>query len=154
MEIRKAVKEDSAAVGRLLYQIHGVHAAARPDLFVPGRRKYDEERLPELFEDPLRPVYVAEEAKEVCGYIFMVIKQETDPSHVPVKTLYIDDLCVDERARRKGVGTALMDFAKEYAKNAGCYDLTLNAWACNPGAVSFYESCGMKIRKYGMELIL
>lgn len=71
-----------------------------------------------------------------------------------VKTLYIDDICVDENARRQQIGTRLYEAVLAYARETGCYNVTLNVWACNPGAQAFYERCGMKPQKTGMEVIL
>lgn len=72
----------------------------------------------------------------------------------PIKSLYIDDLCVNENCRGKHIGTKLFDFVKDYAREIGCYNVTLNVWACNPGALKFYEKCGMQVQKMGMEWVL
>ena len=72
----------------------------------------------------------------------------------PIRTLYIDDLCVDGNTRGKGVGHALYRHVLEVAKDTGCYNVTLNVWACNPAALRFYEHCGLTVQKIGMEQIL
>ena len=108
-----------------------MHATGRPDLFVKGSRKYTDEQLKELLQDEKRPV----------------------PSHVPMKTLYVDDLCVEKEARGRNVGRELYEYACAYAKALGCYNLTLNVWALNDGAQHFYEKMGMKVQKIGMEII-
>lgn len=69
-------------------------------------------------------------------------------------TLYLDDLCVDESCRGKQVGKSLYEAVLDLARSAGCYNVTLNVWSCNPGAMRFYEKCGLKQQKVGMELIL
>ena len=69
-------------------------------------------------------------------------------------TLYIDDICVDETARGQGVGRALYDHILDYAREKGCYNVTLNVWNCNPGAMAFYEKLGLAPYKVGMEKIL
>ena len=71
-----------------------------------------------------------------------------------VKTLYIDDLCVDETKRGTHVGSALYRHVLAYAKENGCYNLTLNVWACNESALKFYERMGLVPQKIGMEQIL
>ena len=71
-----------------------------------------------------------------------------------VKTLYIDDLCVDENERGKHIGKTLYDFVVSYAKKNGYYNVTLNVWADNKKAVGFYEKIGLKVQKIGMEKIL
>jgi ribosomal protein S18 acetylase RimI-like enzyme len=69
-------------------------------------------------------------------------------------TLYIDDICVDEAARGRHVGEAIYRHIVDYAKSLGCYNLTLNVWSCNPGAMAFYEKMGMTPYRVGMEQIL
>lgn len=71
-----------------------------------------------------------------------------------IKTLYIDDLCVEENSRGMHIGSALYEFVLDYAKKCGCYNVTLNVWAENTGAMEFYKKIGMKIQKIGMEQIL
>ena len=69
-------------------------------------------------------------------------------------TLYIDDLCVLEECRGKHIGSAIYQHILRYAKQRGCYNVTLNVWACNESAMKFYESMGLKPQKVGMETIL
>lgn len=73
---------------------------------------------------------------------------------MPIRTLYIDDLCVNKQCRGKHIGTQLYNFVKEYAKANGFYNITLNVWQCNPSAMKFYEAIGLKPLKVGMEEIL
>ena len=70
------------------------------------------------------------------------------------KRFTIDDLCVDEQARGQGIGKDLYEFVVQFARESGCYNLTLNVWAANPGAMRFYEKCGLVPQKIGMEKIL
>ena len=76
-----------------------------------------------------------------------------DPS-LDVKSLYIDDLCVDENIRGQHIGRQLYEYVLDYAKQSGCYNVTLNVWACNESARKFYEKCGLVPQKIGMEKIL
>lgn len=153
--IRKACLADIKKINFLLYQVHKIHSDTRPDLFSAGSKKYTDEQLERIIQDELMWVFVATENGKVVGHIFCVfLNSENEPSHVNIKTLYIDDLCVDENCRRKGIGKLLYDYAVEFARNNGCYNVTLNVWAGNKGAIEFYESVGMKVQKIGMEKIL
>jgi ribosomal protein S18 acetylase RimI-like enzyme len=155
MEIRRAKKEDLSRVNSLLYQVLDVHYKGRPDLFYGGVKKYTDEEILEIFKDETRPVFVAVEGERVLGYAFCMLQQVKD-SHIltDIKTLYLDDLCVDGFCRGTGVGKALFSYVKDFAKNSGCYNLTLNVWSCNTGAMAFYEKCGLLPQKVGMECIL
>ena len=91
----------------------------------------------------------------LVGYAFCILQQQKGSTVMTdVKTLYIDDLCVDEALRGQHIGRTLYDAAVQYAKDHGCYNLTLNVWAGNDSAKRFYESCGLRPLKYGMETIL
>ena len=70
------------------------------------------------------------------------------------KTLFIDDLCIDESCRGEHIGTKLFDYALAYAKAQGCYDLTLNVWEGNDSARAFYEKMGMFVKETQMEILV
>lgn len=154
MNIRRADKRDMEKIKDLLNQVLTVHHNGRPDLFKANCRKYTDSELEELIKDDARPIFVADE-DGVLGYAFCVIK-ETKNNNIltDIKTLYIDDLCVDENIRGKHVGTALYNYVKEYAKEIGCYNVTLNVWSCNESAQQFYEGQGLKPQKTTLETIL
>lgn len=155
MKIRKAEEKDIPEIGVLLLQVAKVHADARPDLFRAGARKYGDDELREILGDARRPVFVAEEDGAVKGYAFCVIQEHRgDRLFNDMKTLYIDDICVDERERGGGVGRALYEFAENYAREQGCFNVTLNVWSCNPAAERFYKARGLSPQKTGMEKIL
>ena len=90
----------------------------------------------------------------MLGYAFCVFQRPHSHILTDICTLYIDDLCVDAAQRGRGVGRALFEFAKAFAKRSGCYNLTLNVWACNASAMRFYERCGLVPQKVGLEAIL
>lgn len=153
--IRRATVEDIPTLDKLLYEVHKVHSDARSDLFKAGAKKYNDKQLIEIIKDDLRPIFVATIADKVVGYAFCVHKQfVNDNNMTDVKTLYIDDLCVDESARGKHVGKALYEYVVDYARQNGYYYVTLNVWADNVKAVGFYEKLGLRIQKIGMEVIL
>lgn len=155
MNIRRAEKKDIEKIKDLLNQVLMVHHNIRPDLFKSNCRKYTDEELFEIIEDDQRPIFVAEDEEVVLGYAFLVIiKHLNDNILTDIKTLYIDDLCVDENARGKHIGKKLYEYVLDYAKEIGCYNVTLNVWQGNDSAMTFYERCGLKPQKIGMEVIL
>ncbi len=155
VQIRKAENKDIPAIVKLLYQVHKVHSDARPDLFKAGARKYTDDELKVILADDNTPVFVAETDGNVCGYAFCIHRQFVNhPSMTDVKSLYIDDLCVDSEARGRHVGTQLYQYVLDYAKAHGYYNVTLNVWADNKKALGFYEKIGLRVQKIGMEKIL
>lgn len=153
--IRLAKEKDIPKIEDLLEQVCLVHHVGRPDIFKIGT-KYSADELKLILKDEKRPILVSvDENDEVLGYCFCIFQQHINNSVMTdIKTLYIDDLCVDESLRRKHIGKELYDSAVKFAKENGCYNLTLNVWSCNPGALKFYESCGLISQKIGMEIIL
>ena len=156
MKVRMAQEKDIARIHSLLAQVAMVHHKGRPDLFKPGKSKYTDEELKILLQDSSRPILAAVDENDCMqGYAFCIFQQYKDHNIMTdIKTLYIDDLCVDETMRGKHIGKLLYNAALDYAREHGCYNLTLNVWSCNESAMKFYESCGLKPQKVGMEVIL
>ncbi len=153
--IRRANKGDIEAINSLLMQVLNVHHKGRPDIFKGGTKKYTNEELNGIIENDITPVFVYEENNNIEGYCFCIFQQHIDNNILTdIKTLYIDDLCVDENSRGKHIGTRLYEFVKDFAKTSGCYNVTLNVWSLNESAMKFYEKCGLKPQKVGMEEIL
>ncbi len=154
--IRRGGNKDIPRINDLLYQVLMVHHQGRPDLFKGNVKKYTDEELEKILEDERTPVFVAEDGNgKVQGYAFCVFVQHIDNNILTdIKTIYIDDLCVDESARGQKIGKRLYDYVLDFARENGCYNVTLNVWSCNESAMKFYEKCGLKPQKVGMEVIL
>jgi len=156
INIRSAKEKDIPRILELLRQVLEVHAVIRPDLFVSGTRKYTEAELQEILQDRDRPIFVAEnEEKKVLGYCFCILKDVEHSNNLrDSRTLFIDDVCVDEKFRGQHVGRALCDFVVAFAREMSCYDITLNVWEGNDQAMAFYRRMGFSPRKTIMEKIL
>lgn len=155
LRIRRAAEGDIPAIDKLLYEVHKVHSDVRPDLFKAGAKKYADDELRRIIADNARPVFVAEKGGTILGYVFCVHQQHISSGNMTdVKTLYIDDLCVDEGVRGEHIGRTLYEYVLDYAKQRGCYNVTLNVWADNANALKFYEKLGMRTQKIGMEQIV
>ena len=156
MNIRRAENKDMNGINKLLHQVLMVHHNGRPDIFKPNAKKYTDAELMDILADDSKPVFVAvDETDTVLGYAFCVFQQHLNNNILTdIKTLYIDDLCVDEEIRGQHVGKQLYEYVLGFAKEQGCYNVTLNVWALNEGAKKFYEACGLVPQKIGMETIL
>ncbi|MBO5076352.1 MAG: GNAT family N-acetyltransferase [Clostridia bacterium] len=156
VKIRRAETRDIPALLALLSQVLELHAKIRPDIFVPGTTKYTETALAALLAEEEKPVYVAVDAVDrVLGYAFCVLKHAPAGGFIrSVTVMYIDDLCVDEAARGRGLGRMLFQHVTAEARRLGCYEITLNVWEGNDSARHFYESLGMSPKSTQMELIL
>lgn len=152
--IRKAEKKDIQGLINLLYQVDAVHNGIRPDLFKDNTSKYTEQELEELINDDNKPIFVYDDGK-ILGHAFCQINEVKNHRLLQdAKTLYIDDICVDEHSRGRHIGKALYEYVYNYAKSIGCHNITLNVWEGNDSAYNFYKRMGMQIQKTGMEVIL
>lgn len=152
--IRKFKKEDIRSIIDLLHQVNMVHHVLRPDLFKPHTTKYNEQELEAMLNDDCNPIFVLDD-NGVLGYAICQVSEVKDNQLLEDnKTLYIDDICVDENARGKHVGKSLYEYVRDYAKAIGCNNITLNVWEGNDAAQHFYRNMGMQVRKTTMEIIL
>ena len=156
MRIRKAENKDIQRLLELLQQVLELHAKIRPDMFIPGTTKYTEEELEGIIRDEVSPIYVSvNDDDDVMGYAFCQIKEQPFSNNmVPFKSIFIDDLCVDESCRGMHIGESLFEYVKDRARDLGCYEVTLNVGAGNDGAERCYEKMGMKTKERQMEYIL
>ena len=169
--IRRAEIKDISGIISLLHQVNMVHHVLRPDLFKPHTTKYNEQELEVLMGDDSKPIFVydaesprpnggmasarVQEESKILGHAFcMITEVKGDKLLQDIKTLYIDDICVDENARGKHVGKALYEYVRDYAQSIGCNNITLNVWDGNDAALSFYRNMGMKVQKTTMEIVL
>ena len=152
--VRRANRNDIGRIIELLHQVDMVHHVIRPDLFKPNTTKYNEQELEALLDDDSKPIFVFDRG-EVLGHAFCLITEvRNDKLLEDIKTLYIDDICVDEKARGNHVGKALYEYVRDYAMSIGCNHITLNVWEGNDPALSFYRNMGMKVQKTTMEIKL
>jgi len=145
MTIRRALPADLEGLKSLLHQVCQIHADGRPDLFKSGGIKYTDQELLSILPDDNRPIFVCvDDQNAVLGYAFCILEEtpETTSLH-PVRTLYLDDLCVDERARGRHIGSLLYDRVLQVARDMGCNRVTLHAWNFNQDAFGFYQKLGM-----------
>lgn len=153
MKIRRAEIKDSDRINELLFQVAEIHANGRPDIFKTATKKYSDQELIKIIGNDDSPIFVATDENDyVLGYAFCVFEITKDNLLLQDrKTLYIDDICVDESHRGKHIGKMLYDYVLCFAKENEFDNITLNVWAFNEGACKFYENCGMTPLKITME---
>lgn len=155
MEIRFAKVSDVPAILDLLRQVGDIHHQGRPDIFRLGAQKYSASEVIAMLDDPNNPIFIAAEGEKVLGYGFcQMIRHDKDPVMTDRLELYLDDLCVDASTRGMGVGKALYEAIRKYAKARNCHSVSLNVWSCNESAHKFYVNLGLTPRKTYMEELL
>lgn len=155
MMIRPATINDIPGLIKLLYQADKVHSDIRPDLFKSNTPKYSESEIETIIADKNTPVFVFEHDGKVVAHAFCQYKElKSNRLLQDIKTLYIDDICVDEELRGHHIGKNMFEYVLAYAQKLGCNNITLNVWEGNDSAKAFYQSMGMKIQKTSMEFKL
>ena len=159
MTIRKAEEKDILRIIELLGQVLQIHADIRPDIFIPGTTKYTVSQLTELLGKEEKPIYVAVNEEDVCvGYAFCQLQEQPFSTNmVPFKSLFIDDLCVDQQARGQHIGERLFEYVKNEAKRMGCYgyENKRKADGIYPGTLmrcmAYLRSLSANLQRYPMD---
>lgn len=153
--VRRAIPEDAESILSLLSQVENIHHENRPDLFRPNGTKYTAMELFNIMADESRPIFVAVTDEGVVGYIFAIITETKGSTMLnDVKTIHLDDVCIDESCRGAGIGGALMKYVLSWAKSVGCDRVDLDVWEFNEDARRFYEKYGLTTQKRRMEMWL
>jgi GNAT superfamily N-acetyltransferase len=82
---------------------------------------------------------VATDGEDLLGVVDMEYHQRLG-DHRPQAR--VNDLVVTERARGRGVGTALLSAAEELARKRGCFRMALVTAAWRERSIAFYEREG------------
>lgn len=149
MKIRGMETRDYAAYCALMDELHGLHRAARPDIYAPAPALPDEAAFAERLKDEIG--LVCEDAGGVIGLAVMRVRTYAAPAVKTHTTGWIEDICVKREARGRGAGRLLYEALMREAKRAGLERVELNVWAFNEEARAFYEHMGMSERSRVME---
>ncbi len=155
MAVRFAKESELDRVNALRKQVNDLHVAGRPDIFKPGFSKELQDHIRTIWNDPRQRIVVDERDGVLCG--FAVLNHITRPENPFMRVrdyLDIDEFCVDKAYRRTGVGTELMTFISDYAREQGFSKVELNMWEFNRDALQFYEAIGFSTYRRYMELEL
>ena len=157
MRKKSRQNRDIPRIHELLTQVNNVHANGRPDLFKSGNRKYTDEQLRQIIANVENsPIFVLVDDNDmVLGYCFGIVEQFiNDNNRTDVKTLYIDDLCVDEKCRRQHIAKPALRACAELCPQQRLLQHHAQRVGVQPGARAFYDKCGMKPLKTYLETIL
>lgn len=108
--------------------------------------------LEQIVADPARHLLVAELAGEPAGTADVLVAPNL--THHAKPWAIVENVVVAGRARRRGVGTALMGEIAEIARAAGCYKVMLLSGSERVEAHAFYAALGYRITSKGFKLYL
>jgi len=87
-------------------------------------------------------VIVADSGNELCGMV--VIFEEALPLETTIRTAIVADMFVADHFRRRGVGRALIQFAKQIAIQRRFDKVRLHVYRSNIGAEALYALEGFR----------
>ena len=139
--IRKATHDDIFAISELYREQFREMAKLIPDFIKEGDQSV--EFLEKTISNDDSDILVYEDNGNVVGFILLQAKARPDFDFMlPGKYCYIMDVIVTKTHRNKGFGTALMNSAKDWAKEQNCNFVNLDVLVNNHGAIKLYEKLG------------
>ncbi|MGL4236892.1 GNAT family N-acetyltransferase [Tabrizicola sp.] len=147
MTVRRATPGDVAIVARLNAHVQGWHATRYPDVFFPnpdpaGLLAFFTDRL----ADPACTVFLTGDPP--VGYALCQLQtREANAFSPPIRRLLIDHVAVAPEARRLGHGRALLQAARDLARDLKADEILLDTWEANHDAHAFFRSEGFALRR-------
>ena len=139
--IRKATHNDISAISELYREQFREMAKLIPDFIKEGDQSI--EFLEKTISSDDSDILVYENDGIVVGFILLQAKERPDFDFMlPGKYCYIMDVIVTEAHRNNGFGTALMNSAKDWAKEQDCNFVNLDVLSNNAGAITLYKKLG------------
>jgi ribosomal protein S18 acetylase RimI-like enzyme len=145
--IRRATPADAPTLARLNTHVQSWHAAHYPEAFFASP---DQGALTAYFADRLQdPACTAFLAGDpATGYaICQLITRETSIFSPGYRRLMVDHIAVAPEARRRGQGRALLQAARELARDLKADEIMLDTWEANHEAHAFFRANGFEPRR-------
>ncbi|MCP4536222.1 MAG: GNAT family N-acetyltransferase [Chloroflexi bacterium] len=96
-------------------------------------------------------LFVAESEGQIVGFLQAYVQEAPDISlFVPRRYAVIDNVAVEKKYRRSGVGQALIEKAERWARDNEASQIELNVWEFNTGAAAFYDKLGYETARRTM----
>ena len=140
----RATKRDFEAVNHLARQVHELHVAWRPDLFVSCKYPLSEDDFQDLLDNDA--IYVLRKRGNIIAYITFDVHETEHHSVAFRKIFMLKQICVDESCRNQGLGRQIMEEVKNLAGDLGCTDIQLTCDPHNEAALHLYETFGMNVK--------
>ncbi len=151
--IRLAVMSDIDGINVLHTQLHIQHIGYRPDIFAPIEQPVFDSLMVPYIEMDGKDIIISENDGMIDGYAAVTVCDTSKGAGEILLFTFIEvnELCVAENAQGKGIGTALMDAVKEYAREKNAKFVELGVQAQNTEAQEFYKANGMFVKSYKMQ---
>ncbi len=140
-------------VNRIRKQVHTLHTEGRPISFKPDGWNEIRDTVKARAASEDSDVVVARLGDEIVGVAIIKYIHRPDSSFRPAEDFcHIEEFGVDEKYRRRGIATALVEFIRKHALGRGLKKLDLDVYEFNKEALMFYESVGFRTYRKWFEL--
>lgn len=151
--VRFAKEEELERINEIRKMVNDVHVDGRPDIFKGGFEENLRDYIYEIWKAENKDIIVAERDGVICGFAcIQIVDKPENPFMNARRYVDVDEFGVDEKFRRQGVATEMIEFIREDAGKWGINRVELNMWEFNEGALAFYESVGFRTYRRYMEL--
>ena len=138
MIIRKGVKKDIPQVLDLIKELAEFENA--PDQVTNTIERLENDGFG---NQPVYDLFVAELENKIIGMAITYFRYSTWKG----KNLYIEDLIINKKFRREGIGLKIFEELKKFAKNTYCVGISLQVLDWNKIGINFYKKLNMKFDK-------
>lgn len=143
--IETATIADFDEVNSIVKESQEEHHRALPHIFSRVDQVMPHDYFQSLLIEPVSEVLVLRINNQIIGFaVLEVIEAPPFDSLTPRKYAYVNDFGVKKSHKRMGLGKILFEECMCWANSKGATALELNVWDFNEGAITFYESLGMK----------
>ena len=144
VNIREATSKDIPTIKECLIDSWTTHAKNVPDLLDEGRMRNS--KVEEYYKKALKKpdasfIFIAEVEGEFAGFIRADVQEIASFFKYP-RILFIDDVYVLEKFRRKGVANLLIKNVEKIAKEKGIKRIQARVYSFNEPTKKLLESSG------------
>lgn len=139
-------------VNDLRRQVNEIHAENRPDVFKSGFGQELRNLAYTLLNGENSDILVVERNGIICGMACVNYVRRPETLYAMPRNFYqVQEIAVDEKFRRQGVGRELFEYMKKNALERGLNKIELDVWSFNESAIEFYEAMGFRETRIWME---
>ncbi len=154
MIIKKATFKDYDFFFKLFCEVQNIHNALYPEIFKKSsKRTMSKQVFKEYINDKKNFILIAYRNDSPMGYLYATVKpRKSSPLYLKPKTIYINQICVTEQFRKKGIAKKMLDQVIETAKRKKINKIQLDTWDLNESAQKSFKKLGFEIFNVKMEL--
>lgn len=143
--IRKAEARDYEDLDKIFYDVSLLHKKIHPEIFKDGADYHlNKDSYIESLSRSENYSIVAEFSGQVVGFLMANIFPGFSPQN---NIMNISKFGVAEEFRHHNIGSELMNYITNTAKELGCSRLELNVYNNNTPAKNFYKKQGFSVQR-------